>query len=177
MSVDEGLLEAQRTWRDPRTGISEEFLVMRSGSARSVAVASMPPDDRRRRPPVLLCHAFGMEQMHLSRLEVRIARRRVLHLIEFTRKTAEIVNRSRGCTDGNARFRDKPVGGDGENGLRFRRLLPDSPPRCRVAVVEQCIHRTAMPEEDRWLYCHDSSITAPSRSRPGNEGSNVHHST
>ena len=35
----------------------------------------MPPDDRLRRPPVLLCHAFGMEQMHLSRLEVRIARR------------------------------------------------------------------------------------------------------
>lgn len=73
MTIDEGLLFDHRSFRDPTTGVEEEFFQPTLGSGRSIAVLARPnghPQDL----GFVLCHSFGMEQMHLSRLETRLAR-------------------------------------------------------------------------------------------------------
>lgn len=73
MPVDEALLESHRRYRDDAAGISEEFLQPRLGAGATVAVLARPLGPSR---PVgwVICHSFGMEQLHLGRLDVVVAR-------------------------------------------------------------------------------------------------------
>src|SRR5713101_5916544 len=85
--------------------------------------------------------------------EVRIARRRILHLIELTWKSTEIVNRlwSRGNSD--ASFWNKPMRRDRQNCLGSGSLDPNPPPRLGVAIVPEGIHWIAMAEKDGRQHC------------------------
>lgn len=60
-------------FEDPRLGISEQFLQPRLGGVGTLAILSRPLG---RLAPFgwVLCHSFGMEQVHLYRLEVHVAR-------------------------------------------------------------------------------------------------------
>jgi pimeloyl-ACP methyl ester carboxylesterase len=73
VSIDQPLLKNHRTFRDPRTGFQEEFLEADLGSRRTVAVLSTPLVPAK---PMgwVICHSFGMDQIHLGRLEVIAAR-------------------------------------------------------------------------------------------------------
>ena len=73
MPVDHELLLRHRRFEDRRIGISEEFLQPELGGAETVAVLSLPMEGQPRIGWVV-CHSFGLEQMHLSRLEVSLAR-------------------------------------------------------------------------------------------------------
>src|SRR5712692_2298023 len=86
--------------------------------------------------------------------ENRIARRGVLHPIKLSRKPAKIVNRSRRRAYRDAGFWNEPMRGYGENSLRLLNLLPHPRPSFGIGIIEQSIHRTAVPKEDRWLYIH-----------------------
>jgi pimeloyl-ACP methyl ester carboxylesterase len=73
MGIDLETLERHRRFEDPTAGFSEEFIQPKLGLGRTVGVISRPLGDAL---PVgwVLCHAFGMEQIHVSRLEVITAR-------------------------------------------------------------------------------------------------------
>src|SRR5207302_10678278 len=73
MPVDEGLLLRHRSFEDASTGFTEAFLQPTIGSGRTVAVLSRPMGSAF---PVgwVILHSFGLEQMHLSRLDVVVAR-------------------------------------------------------------------------------------------------------
>jgi alpha/beta superfamily hydrolase len=73
MAVDIDLLERHRRHEDESAGISEEFLRPRIGGRGTVAVLSRPLG---RSLPVgwVVCHSLGMEQIHLGRLDVTVAR-------------------------------------------------------------------------------------------------------
>jgi hypothetical protein len=73
VSIDQPLLRNHRTFRDPRTGFQEEFLEADLGSGQTVAVLSTPLVPAK---PMgwVICHSFGMDQIHLGRLEVIAAR-------------------------------------------------------------------------------------------------------
>jgi pimeloyl-ACP methyl ester carboxylesterase len=73
MTVDLALLQDHRSYQDARIGIAEAFLQPRLGGDRTVAVLSRPLAAART-TGWLICHAFASEQMHLSRLETRVAR-------------------------------------------------------------------------------------------------------
>jgi len=74
MTIDRAGLAALARHRTPSLGIEEEFLRPDLGGGATVAVLSRPLD----RPPAdigwVICHSFGMEQIHLYRMEVRVAR-------------------------------------------------------------------------------------------------------
>jgi hypothetical protein len=67
------MLREHRSYRDGRARISEEFLRPDLGYGRTVAVVARPLDGLAQ-TGFVMCHAFGMEQMHLSRDETRLAR-------------------------------------------------------------------------------------------------------
>ena len=73
MPVDERLLLAHRRFEDAAAGYSEEFVQPVIGGARTVAVLARPLGPAH---PVgwVILHSFGLEQMHLSRLDVIVAR-------------------------------------------------------------------------------------------------------
>lgn len=73
MGIDLELLQQHRRFEDPQAGISEEFLQPRLGLGETVAVLTRPLG---RSAPVawVICHSFGIEQIHLSRLDVIVAR-------------------------------------------------------------------------------------------------------
>jgi pimeloyl-ACP methyl ester carboxylesterase len=73
MTIDDATLLRHRSFTDNERGISEEFLQPRLGAGGTVAVLSRPTGTAR---PFgwVVCHSFAMEQMHLNRLETRIAR-------------------------------------------------------------------------------------------------------
>lgn len=73
MPVDERLLLAHRRYEDAAAGISEEFLQPKIGAGRTVAVLARPLGHAHPIGWVIL-HSFGLEQMHLSRLDVVAAR-------------------------------------------------------------------------------------------------------
>jgi pimeloyl-ACP methyl ester carboxylesterase len=62
-----------RRYEDSLAGITEEFLQPTFGLGRTIGVLSRP---LRPALPVgwVLCHSFGMEQIHLARLDVLVAR-------------------------------------------------------------------------------------------------------
>src|SRR5262245_47796987 len=67
------LADARRGYEDQRTGIAEEFLQPTLGEGRTVAVLSRPVGAVRRLGWVI-CHSCALEQVHLARLEVVVAR-------------------------------------------------------------------------------------------------------
>jgi pimeloyl-ACP methyl ester carboxylesterase len=71
--IDQALLERHQRYEDPNAGISEAFLELELGRGRTVAVLSRPLGAT---APVgwVLCHSLGMEQIHLARLDVLVAR-------------------------------------------------------------------------------------------------------
>ena len=73
MRVDLETLRRNRRYEDPGAGISEEFLQPSLGLGRTVAVLSRPLS-----PSLnvgwVMCHSYGMEQVHLGRLDVIVAR-------------------------------------------------------------------------------------------------------
>jgi pimeloyl-ACP methyl ester carboxylesterase len=73
MAIDEKLLRAHLRFEDGGSGLCEEFLQPELGGARTVAVLSR---SRRldRELGWVVCHSFGIEQIHLGRLEVAVAR-------------------------------------------------------------------------------------------------------
>jgi len=73
VSIDESLLESHRSFVDQETRTGEEFLWPTLGGKRTVAVL-MRPVDASRPTGFVFCHSFGIEQVHLGRLEVMVAR-------------------------------------------------------------------------------------------------------
>src|SRR5688572_11635195 len=73
MALDEALLGAHRRFEDPALGYSEEFLQPTLGGRKTVAVLSLPLQSRQ---PLgwVICHSFGIEQVHLGRLDTMVAR-------------------------------------------------------------------------------------------------------
>jgi hypothetical protein len=73
MPVDQGLLERHAYYEDLDAGFSEEFLQPSLGLGRTVAVLSRPLGPA---APIgwVVCHSLGMEQIHLGRLDVLVAR-------------------------------------------------------------------------------------------------------
>ncbi len=67
------LLERLRVWEDPSAGIREEFMQPSLGGAATMAVLVRPLGPEREIGWVV-CHSFGPEQPHLTRLEVMAAR-------------------------------------------------------------------------------------------------------
>ena len=78
----------------------------------------------------------------------RIAGGWVLHLIEFLRKSTEIVN-GPGCRhNGHAGLGNIPMSGDRQNGLWLWSLVAYPPPCFGVAITGQSVHRIAVTDED-----------------------------
>jgi hypothetical protein len=73
MGTDEEFLLRHRRYEDRQARFSEEFHQIRLGLGRTVVVLSRPIGPAL---PVgwVICHSFGMEQLHLSRLDVLMAR-------------------------------------------------------------------------------------------------------
>jgi hypothetical protein len=71
--VDRTYLASLRAFDDPASGYREEFLQPELGGTPTVAVLSHPLGPARARGWVL-CHSFGIEQAHLRRLDVVVAR-------------------------------------------------------------------------------------------------------
>ena len=72
-ALDAQLLERHRRFVDRDTGISEEFVQTLLGGARTSAILYRPLRATKQVGWVI-CHSFGMEQMHLMRHEVQAAR-------------------------------------------------------------------------------------------------------
>jgi pimeloyl-ACP methyl ester carboxylesterase len=73
MSVDEELIRRHQRFEDPVAGFSEEFVQPVLGPGRTVGVLSRPLTDASHMAWVI-CHSFGIEQIHLGRLDVIVAR-------------------------------------------------------------------------------------------------------
>jgi hypothetical protein len=73
MSVDLEVIEQHRRFEDPVAGFSEEFIQPRLGMGKTVGVLTRPMGSSGSIGWVV-CHAFGMEQIHLGRLDVIVAR-------------------------------------------------------------------------------------------------------
>src|SRR2546430_13924462 len=73
MAVDLELLAQRRSYVDHVAGIAEEFIQPEFGGAPTVAILSRPMAEPF---PIgfVLCHSFGMEQVHLSRFDSVMAR-------------------------------------------------------------------------------------------------------
>lgn len=71
--IDRALLERHRRFEDERLGVREEFLQPTIGGKGTVAVLSRPLGPSL---PIgwVVCHSFGLEQIHLGRLDVLAAR-------------------------------------------------------------------------------------------------------
>jgi pimeloyl-ACP methyl ester carboxylesterase len=73
VSLDLELLGAQGSYRDADTGVRETFVHPILGEGRGVGVLSTPATDGSRIGWVL-CQPYGIEQVHLGRLDVLLAR-------------------------------------------------------------------------------------------------------
>jgi pimeloyl-ACP methyl ester carboxylesterase len=73
MTIDTRALERHRRYEDAQAGISEEFIQPELGGARTMAVLSRPLG-RASTVGWVVCHSFGMEQIHLGRQDVIAAR-------------------------------------------------------------------------------------------------------
>jgi len=73
MPIDEAYLQSLQSFEDPHLGVREAFLRPSFGGNRSIAVLSMPIGAARG-IGWIICHSLGMEQMHMQRFEVALAR-------------------------------------------------------------------------------------------------------
>lgn len=73
MPVDEALLDAHSSFRDPLVGISEEFVRFKAGPRGTLGVLSRPLGQGK---PLawVICHSFGGEQVELHMTDVAMAR-------------------------------------------------------------------------------------------------------
>ena len=73
MGIDLGLLRTHRRFEDPVAGFSDEFIRPRLGMGTTVGVLSRPLGSS---APIgwVICHSFGIEQIHLGRMDVIAAR-------------------------------------------------------------------------------------------------------
>jgi hypothetical protein len=74
VSIDRAGLAALARSQHAGLGIEEEFLRPTLGGARTVAIRSRPLAGSVSEIGWVICHSFGMEQIHLYRMEVRVAR-------------------------------------------------------------------------------------------------------
>nr|WP_281409990.1 hypothetical protein [Rhizobium sp. G21] len=102
-------------------------------------------------PPAIVAFRMAFLQEVDRRLsEIRRARSIVLLREQFRRKTAEIVDGLGIAADMHQRRPPRhPVGGHAENGFRRRQALADLAPAAAVVIVEDRIHRAAVPDEQR----------------------------
>ena len=101
-------------------------------------------------PAAVAAHLHRCKQFLDARSEVGITRRGILHLIQFARKAAEVVDRLRRGAHGDGCVFDVPVCRDRKYRLRPRQARADSCPPLRISVYQQRIHRIAVPNEQRW---------------------------
>ena len=73
MVPDLSLLQEHRSFRDERLGITERFVDLQIGGARTIGVLSQPLGASRAMAWVV-CHSFGNEQIDLSTSDTAIAR-------------------------------------------------------------------------------------------------------
>jgi pimeloyl-ACP methyl ester carboxylesterase len=73
MGIDLELLQQHRRFEDPVAGLSEEFIQARLGLGRTVGVLSRPLGPSSSIGWVI-CHSYGIEQIHLGRMDVIAAR-------------------------------------------------------------------------------------------------------
>jgi pimeloyl-ACP methyl ester carboxylesterase len=73
MGIDQELLDRHRRYSDAEAGISEEFLQPTLGLGKTVGILSSPLSPARR-VGFVICHSFGLEQIHLSRFDALTAR-------------------------------------------------------------------------------------------------------
>ena len=71
--TDAALIGLHRGYEDPEAGIAETFLQPVLGGGRSLAVLSRPVGPARKIGWVI-CHSIGLEQVHMARLDVMVAR-------------------------------------------------------------------------------------------------------
>jgi len=73
LALDLDLLSERRYYEDHKAGIVEEFVQPVLGGARTVGVLSRPLGPSH---PLgwVMCHSFGLERLHLGRLDVLMAR-------------------------------------------------------------------------------------------------------
>src|SRR2546422_10699076 len=73
MGIDLEMLQQHHLFEDTAAGYSEEFIQPRLGLGNTVAVLSRPLGPSASLGWVI-CHSFGMEQIHLNRMDVIAAR-------------------------------------------------------------------------------------------------------
>src|SRR5271157_1687087 len=103
-------------------------------------------------PRAVQLHRERLQHFLYSTRKFPIARSRVLHLVEFSRKATEIMNGPRRRADGDASSRYKPMRGNCQNRFWPRRLLSDLPPSRGIAVVPQGVHWVAVSKKYRRQY-------------------------
>src|SRR5690348_16064223 len=88
------------------------------------------------RPDPLLSRIYSRNVSEFldASCQVRIARRRVLHLVQFTRKPAEVMDRPRRGAYGYGCVLNVPVGGHGENRFRFWQRASKGRPPLRIWI-------------------------------------------
>ena len=99
-------------------------------------------------PPFVKSHGRWCKELLDASGKVRIARCRILQLVQFSRNAAEIVEGFRGRADGHSGVLNVPVRRHTEDCLRPRQPCADCSPLLCIGVAEQGIHRAAVAEED-----------------------------
>src|SRR5579884_1384987 len=125
-------------------------------------VAEHRPGSMIETPRLIELHPQRRKHFRDATSKIGVAGRRIPDLIEFSRKSSEIVNCPRCSAYRNARLWYKPMSGDRQNGSRPGRPLPDAPPSLCIGVVQDRIHWIAVTKKDRGHYCiHRQALTVP----------------
>lgn len=103
---------------------------------------------RGRAPRIVELDFLRREQALYSARQRWITRSRILNLKQFLGKSVEIMDGPWRSSDRNARFWNKPMGRDRQNGLGFGCCLTHSAPCLCIDIVQNGIHRIAVAEED-----------------------------
>src|SRR5271157_1977437 len=98
-------------------------------------------------PRAVKLHRERLQHFLHSTSKFRIARSRVLHLVQLSRKAPEIMNGSWRRADGNASSGNKPMCRDCQNRFWPWCLLSDLPPSRGIAVIPQGVHGIAVSKE------------------------------
>src|SRR5215467_10642724 len=113
-------------------------------------------------PQAFVQHDWHWRQklLHTSG-EIRIARRRIHHLVKLAREAAKVVDGARRRRDSYTGAWRKPVCGDAQYRFGPRNAFSQSGPRIRVGVPLQGIHGISMTNKDcRQLLAHQKNPTS-----------------
>ena len=130
-----------------RLGFVNAELDDRNISSR-VHVAQHGPRAMVEAPPFVQPYGQWRKELLNTNGKVRVARCWILHLIQFSRKPAEIVDCPRRRVDCYGGVLNVPVRRHAEDCLRFRQLCSDCRPLLSVGVSEQGVHRIPVTKED-----------------------------